>query len=184
MNGAETKMTISSKARVAYRLMAACAIAAVVSGGIGLSAAPADIIRLVGVSSQATGKTAAVLIEATQPVAYSVSRPDPLTLLVDLRNVTVGDAGAKVAKNGPLAGVTLEQATGIDGQLLARVRVALTSPAIYKVKSERNVIRLELEPKGTSNTAAGTSNLEPRAPNLEPRTSNPDAVVAVLVCDV
>ena len=32
MNGAETKMTISSKARVAHRLIAGCAIAAAVTG--------------------------------------------------------------------------------------------------------------------------------------------------------
>jgi type IV pilus assembly protein PilQ len=139
-------MIISSKARVAHRLIAGCAIAAAVTGGMRLAAAPAESIRLVGVSSQAAGKAAAVLIEAAQPVAYSVSRPDPLTLSVDLRNVTVGDAAAKVTKTAPLAGVTLEQATGANGESLARVRVALTSPATYTVRSDRNVIRLELEP--------------------------------------
>lgn len=146
MNGAETMMTISSKTRVAQRLFAACAIAAVVGGGMRLMAAPADNIRLVGISSQAVGRTSAILIEATQPVAYSVSRPDPLTVLVDLRNVTVGDAAAKVAKKDPVAGVTVEQATAIDGQSLARVKVALTAPSTYTVHSDRNVIRLDLEP--------------------------------------
>ena len=146
MNGAETKMIMSSKARAAHRLVAGCAIAAAVTGGMRLAAAPAESIRLVGVSSQASGKAAAVLIEAAQPVAYSVSRPDPLTLSVDLRNVTIGDAAAKVTKTTPLAGVTLEQATGLNGESLARVRVALTAPATYTVRSDRNVIRLELEP--------------------------------------
>ena len=176
MNGAETKMTISSKARAALRLIAGCALAAAVSGssttmlgagrststsgGARLAGAPAESIRLVGVSSQAAGKIAAVLIEATQPVAYSVSRPDPLTLLVDLRNVSVGDAAAKMTptarKPAPIANVTLEQATGLDGQALARVRVALTSPAVYKVKSDRNVIRLELESGKAEPSAAPT----------------------------
>src|SRR5262249_15066325 len=135
VNGAETKMMISSKARVAHRLIAGCAIAAAVSGSMRLAAAPAENIRLVGGSARAAGRTAAVLIEATQPVAYSVSRPDALTLFVDLRNVTVGDAGAKITPNGrqtgPLAGVTIEQAAGVGGESLARVRVALTSPAVY-----------------------------------------------------
>ncbi len=45
-------------------------------------------MRLVGVSAQAN----AVLIEATEPVAYSVNRPTPLTLVVDMRNVSVSDA--------------------------------------------------------------------------------------------
>ena len=149
MNGAETKMIISSNARMAQRLIAACAIAAAAGGGMRLLAAPADNIRLVGVSSQAVGKTAAVLIEATQPVAYSVSRPDPLTVLVDLQNVTVGAAGATVTKTAPIANVTVEQATATGGQSLARVRVALTAPAVYKVHSDRNVIHLDLDPGKT-----------------------------------
>ena len=128
----------------AQRLAAACAMAAAV-GGLVLSAAPAPV-RLVGVSARAAGTAGAVLIEATEPVAYAVSRPDPLTVLVDLRNVSVADAVNDVARTGPIAGVSLEQETAIDGKALARVRVALSSPATYKVRSARNTIRLELEP--------------------------------------
>ena len=147
MNGAETKMTFLNGARVAQRLVAAVAVAAAVTGGLVLSAAPAENIRLVGVSAQALGRSASVLIEASEPVAYAVSRPDPLTLLVDLRNVQVANAVNQVARRGPLAGVTLEQATAADGRQLARVRVALASPSAYKVRSARNVIRVELEPE-------------------------------------
>jgi type IV pilus assembly protein PilQ len=150
VKGAETKMTMSSKARMAERLIAGCAIAAAVGGGMRLLAAPVENIRLVGVSSQAAGRTAAVLIESTEPVAYSVSRPDPLTVLVDLRDVMVGDAGTNVVRTGPLAGVTLEQATSIDGHALARVRVALTSPSAYKVHSARTIIRLDLDPEAAA----------------------------------
>jgi type IV pilus assembly protein PilQ len=149
VNGAETKMTVFMKARTARRLVAAGAIATAIGGGLGLAAAPAESIRLVGVSAQATGKTAAVLIESTAPVGYAVSRPDLLTLLVDLRNVRVADAANQVGqqiKRGPVTGVTLEQATSADGSQLARVRIALASPSVYKVRSARNVIRLELEP--------------------------------------
>jgi type IV pilus secretin PilQ/predicted competence protein len=149
VNGAETKMTVFMKARTARRLVAACAIATAIGGGLGLAAAPAESIRLVGVSAQATGKTAAVLIESSAPVGYAVSRPDLLTLLVDLRNVRVADAANQVGQQitrGPVTGVTLEQATSADGSQLARVRIALASPSAYKVRSARNVIRLELEP--------------------------------------
>jgi hypothetical protein len=124
--------------------IAAAAVAAAVSGGLALSAAPSAAVRLLGVSSQSTGKTAAVLIESTEPVAYAVSRPDPMTVLVDMRNVKVADAAAQVTRSGPLAGVTIEQATALDGTDLARVRVALAAPSAYKVRSARNVIRLEL----------------------------------------
>jgi type IV pilus secretin PilQ/predicted competence protein len=147
VNGAETKMTVFNKGRVVRRLLAACAIATAVGGGLGLAAAPPENVRLVGVSAQATGKTAAVLIEATEPVAYAVSRPDPLTVLVDLRNVSVADVADQVTKKGPVTGIKLEQATSDDGGSVARVRVSLATPTAYKVRSSRNVIRLELEPE-------------------------------------
>jgi type IV pilus secretin PilQ/predicted competence protein len=155
VNGAEKKMTVLNGSRVAQRLTAAVAIAVAVTGGLVLSAAPAENIRLVGVSAQALGRNAAVLIEASEPVAYAVSRPDPLTLLVDLRNVQVENAANQVARGGPVAGVTLEQATAADGKQLARVRVALASPSAYKVRSARNVIRVELEPAQAGAGSAG-----------------------------
>ena len=147
MIGAETKMTVFKKARAARRLLAAGAIATAIGGGLGLSAAPAGAIRLVGVSAQATGKSAAVLIESTEPVAYAVSRPDLLTVQIDLRNVSVADVADQLTRKGPVAGIRLEQATADDGGAVARVRVALASPSAYKVRSARNVIRLELEPE-------------------------------------
>ncbi len=115
--------------------MAALAVA----GGILLSAASAPV-RLLGVSANGN----AVLIEATEPVPYSVSRPDPLTVLVDLRNVTVTGADNRVERSGAIAGVTLEQATGADGRSIGRVRVSLARPVEYTVRSARNTIRLEL----------------------------------------
>ena len=118
---------------------AAALMTALAAGGILVSAATAPV-RLVGVSSQDN----AVLIESTEPVAYAVSKPDPLTLLVDLRNVSVSDARADVVRSGSLAGVKLEQAAAVDGASLARVRVSLTGPAEYRVRSARNTIRVEL----------------------------------------
>ena len=146
MNGAETKMTVFMKA--------SAFLAAALCGGMVLSAAPKEAVKLVGISTQATGKTAAVLIEATEPVAYAVSRPDPLTVFVDLRDVTLGDATHTGTKQGPVSGVTVEKAVGVDGGQVARVRVALSSPSAYRVRSARNVIRLELEPEAKPALAA------------------------------
>ncbi len=146
------------------RLVAACVMTAAV-GGMVLSASPAPV-RLVGVSAQSSGNTGAVLIEASEPVAYAVSRPDPLTVLVDLRNVSVGDAVNQTERRGPIAGVTLEQATAIDGKVLARVRVALTTAATYRVRSARNTIRLELEP------SSGPLRIDPATPmSIRPSTT-------------
>ena len=130
------------------RLGVACTLAAVL-GGLVLTAAPAPA-RLVGVSAHGSGGNAALLIESSDPVAYAISRPDPLTLYVDLRNVEADTAAANVARTGPVGGVTVERQTTIDGKTLARVRVALTSPTTYQVHSARNVIRLDLAPATAS----------------------------------
>ena len=50
-----------------------------------------------------------MLIEASEPVAYLTSRPDPLTVLVDLRNVKAAELGAH-----PLSG-TLAPVAGVRG---------------------------------------------------------------------
>jgi type IV pilus secretin PilQ/predicted competence protein len=116
----------------------AAVLALATAGGILLSAS-APAVRLVAVTLQ----QGSVLIEATEPVAYAVNRPDPLTLVIDLRNVSVADAKGPAEHEGQVAGVKLEQATAVDGASVARVRVALTGPSEYKVRSARNTIRVE-----------------------------------------
>jgi hypothetical protein len=73
-------------------------------------------VRLLGVSSQGN----AVLIESSEPVAYVVKRPDALTVLVELRNVSVANAANAVERRDPIAGIAVEQASA-DGQAIGRV---------------------------------------------------------------
>ncbi len=120
-------------------VVAATVMAAAASILLSAAAAP---VKLVGVSAQGN----AVLIEATEPVAYSVNRPDPMTVVIDMRNVSVSDARNDVSRQGPIAGVRLEQANGVDGRSVARVHLSLSKPAEYRVRSARNTIRVELSP--------------------------------------
>jgi type IV pilus assembly protein PilQ len=149
----------SAVARAAGRLTTALAMAATV--GIILHAA-AEPARLVGVTSQGD----ALLIESTEPAAYSITRPDAVTLVVDMRNVSVSDARSDVPRQGVIAGVRLEQATAVDGRSVARVHISLTRPAEHTVRSARNTIRVELTPRaGTAASArpqaAASSTLTP-----------------------
>ena len=86
-----------------------------------------------------------VLIEATEPVAYSVSRPDALSLVVDMRNVSVADARADIARRGR----DHRRAAGTGdggGRPGARARARrLAKPSEYTVRSARNTIRVELK---------------------------------------
>ena len=120
------------------------AIVASLALGSSLSlSAGATPIRLLGVSAHGN----AVLIESTEPAAYVVKRPDPLTVVVELRNVSVAsacEASSSSRRRDPIASVTLEQGAGDDGQTVARVRVGLSRPQEYAVRSARNTIRLEL----------------------------------------
>jgi type IV pilus assembly protein PilQ len=138
------------------RRAAQLVLVAVVSlaGGMSLAAGTGPI-RLLGVSGQ--GNT--LLIESTEPAAYVVKRPDPLTLLVELRNVSVANAANLVVRRDPIAAVSLEQATASDGQALARVRVSLARPSEYAVRSARNMIRLQL----TAPLRSAVSPASPRA---------------------
>ncbi len=124
--------------RTLARLTIAVGLAA--TAGIILTATAVPV-RLVGVTRE--GDT--ILIEATEPVAYSVRRPDALSLVVDMRNVSVSDARADIAGEGAITGVRLEQASAEDGRALARVHVALAKPSRYTVRSARNTIRVELK---------------------------------------
>jgi type IV pilus assembly protein PilQ len=139
------------------RIATVAAAAALAAGSSLVLSASSTPVRLVGISAAGN----AILIEATEPVAYSVSRPDALTLVVDMRNVVAGDARNDVRQQGAIAGVEVEQASAIDGRAIARVRLALTRPAEYKVRSARNTIRVELTPSGGAAAAAAKAEVPP-----------------------
>jgi type IV pilus assembly protein PilQ len=104
--------------------------------------------RLNSISATASAHGASVVLEASEPVAYVTSRPDPLTVLVDLRNATTAGVSNRVATSpaGPVAAVTVEDAVGSDGSAVARIRVLLAAPAQHTVHSDRNVIQVDVVP--------------------------------------
>jgi type IV pilus assembly protein PilQ len=129
------------------------AVLAARAGGEGrLSAATGP--RLTAITATA-GVRPAVLIEASEPVAYIAARPDPFTVIVDLRNVaTTGYANGFSADPGsPVRAVNVETARGDDGLPVARVRVSLTEPVSHNVRSQRNVIFVELDRSATMGDA-------------------------------
>ena len=60
-----------------------------VAAGVSGRAAGASVAgpRLTAISSRVHGKGASLVIQATAPVPYVATRPDPLTVFVDFRNV-------------------------------------------------------------------------------------------------
>ena len=167
--GTLARSTSGTTLRTMGRLAAVMVMAA--ATGIIVDATPAPV-RLVGVSAQGDS----LLIEATEPVAYSVSRPDPLKLVVDMRNVSVSDARNDVTRQGAIAGVRFEQATASDGKSVGRVHVDLARPAEHAVRSMRNTIRVELTARNAAVIPPAQA-ATPRQPPT-PQTTAPAAAPA------
>jgi hypothetical protein len=94
------------------------------AGSIALTARSVELapVRLLGVSAQGS----AIVIEASEPVAYVVSRPDPLTVVVELREATVAEATNQVTPRSR-GGVTLGDGTAVDGKAVLRPRARETN---------------------------------------------------------
>jgi type IV pilus secretin PilQ/predicted competence protein len=151
--------------------------AVALAGGMAVAAGTGPI-RLLGVS----GEGNSVLIESAEPAAYVVKRPDPMTLVVELRNVSVANAANLVERRDAIAAVSIEQGSAPDGKALALVRVSLARPSEYAVRSSRNLIRLDLTAPQRSAVSPGVSSLAPapaapaRATQL-PAAQTPDATI-------
>jgi type IV pilus assembly protein PilQ len=129
-------------------IVAALALSLTASRPAAIGGAEAPALK--SISSRLDGAISTVLIEASEPVAYLTSQPDPLTVLVDLRNVSANALDGKPAADmlAPVSGVAIEHATAPDGAPVARVRVRLDRAAKHRVRSSRNMILVELERSG------------------------------------
>ena len=131
---------------MAAPMVAALAVSLAASGGSPAVRADSDLPALKSISSRLDGAVSTVLIEASEPVAYLTSQPDPLTVLVDLRNVRPEGLDApSVNALAPVTGVALEEAKAPDGSPVARVRVSLDHAAKHRVRSSRNMILVEVD---------------------------------------
>ena len=150
------------------RLVTAAACVAVLAGQVAVTGAAsggAELPQLRGVSSRLDRGISAIVIEATEPVAYVTSQPDPLTVLVDMRNVRCGRPERRRPSCAPVNAVRVEQATAADGSPVARVRVGLAHAAAHRVRASAELIVVEVarDTAGAS-PAAAPAPRRPRAP--------------------
>jgi type IV pilus assembly protein PilQ len=112
----------------------------------GAAAGAISTVQLKAISARPHAGGTSLVVETSEPTAYLASRPDPLTILLDLRNVESGRVVNSVAdaSGGAIAAVAVE-ATEMMGAPVARVRVSLAQPSDYQVRSERNTIVVDLE---------------------------------------
>src|SRR5580765_1497551 len=167
--------------------MKGCALvlAVVLAGGFVAASSPesrstTNVVRLKAISSRATSTGTSLVIEASEPVPYVATRPDPLTLYIDFRNVAsegIASLAAPTSK-GPIERVAVEPADPI-GEGSPRILVRLTEPVAHHVRSDRNTVVIDFDRTPAKSAVAGTRVVEAaRTPN--PGTT-PDAMQALVM---
>jgi type IV pilus assembly protein PilQ len=112
-----------------------------------ISGAGNDTAMLKRIASRVDGRMGVIAIEATTPVPYVASQPDPKTFVVELRDVVALGFQNEFAADPrhPITAIQVENAAANDGTIVARVRMTLDQSMRPRVRSTRNVIFVEAE---------------------------------------
>jgi len=126
-----------------------------------LGASSTDTAMLKRIASRVDDRAGVISIEASDPVPYVASQPDPRTFVVEMRDVVaVGFAdNFKVDPRVPVTAVHVENGRAFDGSSVARVSLDLVQPVRPRVRSSRNVIFIEAD--RLDRAAAGVSDVGP-----------------------
>ena len=125
--------------RISTLLVSCAAMALVAIAPVG---ARSDVATLKKIASRVDDRTGVVSIEASDPVPYVASQPEPRTFIVELREVSaarVTDQFVPDARS-PIASVAVESGRAADGADVARVRMTLSEPMRPRVRSTGSVI--------------------------------------------
>ena len=123
----------------------------------GVIGAGTDAAMLRQITSRLDERTGVISIEASDPVPYVTTQPDPNTFVVELRDIDARGFADKFKADPrhPFSAVAVETAKAMDGASLARVRMTLSQPQRPKVRSARNVIYVEAERADTALSEPG-----------------------------
>jgi len=134
------KSTLSRSGLLVGALLALIAIAR-------LGAATTDTAMLKRIASRVDDRAGVISIEASDPVPYVASQPDPRTFVVEMRDVVAAGFADnfKVDPRVPVAAVHVENGRAFDGSSVARVSLDLAQPIRPRVRSSRNVIFVEAD---------------------------------------
>ncbi len=146
-----------------YRYLALLGLCAAITMSVmtpvGARAGRVDNATLKRIGSKVEGRAGVITIEASDPVPYVATQPDPHSFVVELRDiVATGFAdGFKADPRSPIASVRVESAHAEDGASIARVRMSLTQPIRPRVRSSRNVIYVEAELENAAAASAAVN---------------------------
>lgn len=134
-------MTWSGWSRIG--LSAGLAVAALVVAGSRPAVEAAGVV-LRSVSARQESGRPVIAIEASAPVAYETTRPDPRTFVVELRDVDATPALNRVpATVEGLRSIAVERDRTPDGVPVARVRLGVDQDDRPSARSAKNVIYID-----------------------------------------
>jgi type IV pilus secretin PilQ/predicted competence protein len=112
-----------------------------------------------GVSATTSGASTFITISATAPMAYTVSRPDQRTILLDLPGVDATRLAESYSLGTPLVvGLMVERENRPNVKPAARFRIALRAPVLDRSQMADNNLVLVLTPdKGLEAGASSAS---------------------------
>jgi hypothetical protein len=134
------------------------------------------------IESRVDGRAGVISIEASDPVPYVSSQPEPRLFVIELRDiVALGFAdNFKPDARHPFAAVQVETGQAPDGASVARVRMLLAQPMRPRVRSSRNVIYVEADRLDRAVRTAGTiSNAGPSSAIRDVRVARRGTATAV-----
>jgi type IV pilus secretin PilQ/predicted competence protein len=119
------------------------------------------------VSAYTSGSSTLITIYGTAPMAYSVSRPDARTIMVNLPGVDASRLANSYTVTSPLvSSVIFEREIRGPEDMSVRMRVALIAPARDRSQLTNNNLVLELTP--AVKVEEGTVQLQQETPQTKP----------------
>jgi type IV pilus assembly protein PilQ len=141
-------------------------------------ASPKNAPVATSVSAYTSGSSTLITIYGTAPMAYSVSRPDARTVMVNLPGVDASRLANSYKVASPLvSGVIVERELRGPDDMSARMRVSLLVPVRDRSQMTNNNLVLELTPTATTdapqlakNTARADDNsaVQQQSPQTKP----------------
>lgn len=134
-----------------YRFLILLALSVAITTGASSSLAAGgarvDAATLTNIASRVEGRAGVIAIEASAPVAYVASQPDPHLFVIELRDVDSLGFADRFTPDAryPFLAVNVEQGRAADGARVARVQIQLAQPTRPRVRSARNVIYVEAD---------------------------------------
>src|SRR5215510_13092406 len=130
----------------ALPLLLGVLVAATLASISGQSVGAGAHARITDISLRVNSKATSLVIEASEPVPYVATRPDPITVMLEFRDTTAKPTVHSVAKSvrDSIAAVYVEPSESL-GAATTRIRIALAQPLTHHVRSDRNKVIVDLD---------------------------------------